>query len=333
PLLEAALRTLCDNGARLAEPGEFTLRAFLAGRLDLTQAEAVLGVIDARGSDALQTALQQLSGGLTKPLTSLRVSLIDLLADLEAGLDFVEEDIEFISREDMMQRVTFAANEVRMLIERLARRGSSGAVPRVVLVGPPNSGKSSLFNALLDRFGMDSAEPALISDVPGTTRDYLAARLDLQGQQCELIDTAGVEEVLTADSIAAAAQEMTHDQGRQADFRLQCIDATRFDFIDTFGGEDLLTVYTKADLHSPSQEAGVVTSAQTGAGLDALAEELRRRIRDLAAETHTGMVAATSARCEESLRAASDGLDRVLDLLHRAAGEELLAAEIREVLT
>jgi tRNA modification GTPase len=123
PLLDALLRAVCRAGARLAEPGEFTLRAFLAGQLDLTQAEAVLGVIDAQGEGQLQTALAQLAGGVSTPMTRLRERLLDLLAHLEAGLDFVEEDIEFISAEELEGQLAAAEDAVRHIVARMESRG------------------------------------------------------------------------------------------------------------------------------------------------------------------------------------------------------------------
>ena len=188
PLLAAALRAVCGAGARLAEPGEFTLRAFLAGRVDLTEAEAVLGVIDAAGPTDLATALQQLAGGLARPLGVVREQLLDLLAHLEAGLDFVEEDIEFISRSELEGRLAQIVGQVDDIARQMAVRGVAVDLPRVVFYGYPNVGKSSLFNALLGTHG------ALVSELAGTTRDYVTATLDLGGCRCELVDTAGVEE-------------------------------------------------------------------------------------------------------------------------------------------
>lgn len=185
PLLERALETLCSHGARLAQPGEFTLRAFLSGRLDLTQAEAVLGVINATTQKTLDVALNQLAGGLTTPLHSLRDTLFTLLGHLEAGMDFTDEDIQFISTEELVSQLKQVACIVETLLSRMTQRRDADALPRVVLYGPPNVGKSSLFNAL-------TGSHALVYDQPGTTRDYLCARLNLPGgSACLLTDTAG----------------------------------------------------------------------------------------------------------------------------------------------
>ena len=166
PLLESVLRSLCASGARLAEPGEFTLRAVLAGRIDLTRAEAVLGVIDATDGDALSVALSQLAGGLSSPLEQLRETLLDLLAELEAGLDFADEDLPTLEHDELSSRLAAAAEIADRLAEQMDFRHQSNDRVGVVLVGWPNAGKSSLFNALAgrgsrDRVGTSRHDPRL----------------------------------------------------------------------------------------------------------------------------------------------------------------------------
>ena len=208
----ALLEAICRAGARLAEPGEFTLRAFLAGRLDLTQAEAVLGVIDAHGNDELQTAVEQLAGNLARPLHQLRDELLTLLAELEAGLDFVEEDIEFISPDELTARLQAIASQLAAVAEQMSSRLTAAPSRQIVLLGPPNAGKSSLFNALANRFGVahQANASAIVSNIRGTTRDYLTTTVELDGARCELIDTAGIEaQTDHFIGIAAAAQSHT----------------------------------------------------------------------------------------------------------------------------
>lgn len=332
PLLQATLRRVCEIGARLAEPGEFTLRAFLAGRLDLTQAEAVLGVIDARGDDAFRTALRQLAGGLAQPLANLRSSLIELLADLEAGLDFVEEDIEFVTQDEMIRRIDVAADEVDKLMDRLSNRGDSSSLPRFVLVGAPNSGKSSLFNALTSRFGVGAPQRALVSDIAGTTRDYLIARLAIDDIQFELVDTAGVAAAPLTNDLDASAQQITHDVSSRADMLLRCIDEpNQLNDLPT-ADTRCLVILTKHDLHRCTVAEAFSVSIVTNFGIEPLAAELRRRAMLHTSEESSGMVATTSSRCASSLRAAHDGLARMREVVMHAAGEELAAAELRGVL-
>jgi tRNA modification GTPase len=203
PLLEALVAAVCRAGARLAEPGEFTLRAFLAGRIDLTQAEAVLGVIDAQGNEELNAALSQLAGGLARPLQQLRDGLLQLLAELEAGLDFVEEDIEFVSTEELLARLASASQLLSAVARQMSSRSTAGRAVQVALVGSPNTGKSSLFNAMVARCGVAGgaserkSTPAIVSPQRGTTRDYLTATIELDGVRFELVDTAGIDETLS----------------------------------------------------------------------------------------------------------------------------------------
>ena len=188
PLVNLVLAGCLSQGARHAEPGEFTLRAFLCGRIDLTRAEAVAGVIDARNQAQLDAALQQLGGGLSGPILTLRDRLLDLVAHLEANLDFAEEpDVNPLGRALLAEELAGSADELTELAARLNQRDRSGGHPRVVLMGPPNAGKSRLFNALL------GDDQAIVSPRPGTTRDYLSGFCHCDELIIELIDTAGIE--------------------------------------------------------------------------------------------------------------------------------------------
>ena len=329
PLLEAALEAVCTAGARLAGPGEFTLRAFLAGRLDLTQVEAVLGVIDADDRRELDVALEQLSGGLAGPLHRLRDQLLDLLAHLEAGLDFVEEDIEFISADQSRRQLAAACESVDQLERQMANREKTSAEPRVVLYGWPNVGKSSLLNAL-------AREPAaLVSGSAGTTRDFVGCRIDLDGTFCLVIDTAGVEPS-PSNALSEHAQAMADRQREHAHLQLFCLDATRGpnDWeraeLERPAEGQRLVVWTKSDraVNQEIVDKAISTSSLTGDGLVALRDRMRCLISQSSAVEHH-FVAATSVRCRDSLRAARDALRRAGEVLAADIGEELVAAEVR----
>ena len=348
PLLEAVLQTVCRAGARLAQPGEFTLRAFLAGRIDLTQAEAVLGVIDAADPGELNVALSQLAGGLAAPLHHLRDTLIDLLAHLEAGFDFADEDLPFITSEELDRQLGEAAEDVARLARQMASRGETSGAIRVVLVGWPNTGKSSLFNALTGDPG------ALVADQPGTTRDYLTADLDLDGVKCRLVDTAGVAQVGVPPlggrdrlkpelqqsdacrTVDETAQATAAEQHRRAHVQVLCLDRTR-PLVDWErvqlarpAGDRRVVVLTKIDARGQTDfmESAVRTSSLTGEGIDALQDAIRHAVL-AAGASGAGVVASTAVRCHESLRLAAEGLRRAGRLARTGNGEELVAAEVR----
>ncbi len=345
PLLDAVLRACCMAGARMAQRGEFTLRAFLAGRLDLTQAEAVLGVIDAADPNELDVALAQLAGGLAGPLHGLRDALVDLLAQLEAGFDFPDEELPPVDSVELDRQLGEAACSVARLARQMDSRSETADGARVVLVGLPNTGKSSLFNALT------RGANALVFDRPGTTRDYLTAELDLDGVRCQLIDTAGVADGMAgpAGDVHQLAQAASTQQAQRAHVRILCLDSTRplYDWervelghrcalpqppqnsLATHG----LVALTKIDVGRETHLAGraVRTSSVTGEGIDALRRELRRAVLD-AGTSGVGVVAGTAARCRESLRLAAECLKRAQEIVHNGHGEELVAAEVRVAL-
>ncbi len=214
----------------------------------------MLGVIDAQGRHDLNIALEQLAGGLTGPLRAAREQLLDLLAELEAGLDFVEEDIEFITAAELTRKLAEARDGVTQVERQMAERAVAADRPRVVFCGRPNVGKSSLFNALA------GADASIVADRPGVTRDYVSARLELPGSRCELIDTAGADESLAPElveaiapiTLAAAARHCTARERERGDVIVLCLDATRpLDAWEhsqlTAADERMLIVVTKAD--------------------------------------------------------------------------------------
>jgi tRNA modification GTPase len=319
PILQQALGCCLARGARLAQPGEFTLRAFLNGRLDLTQAEAVLGVIESRSRSQLDVALAQLAGGLARPIHILRDRLLDLLAHLEAGLDFVDEaDVDPIGRAALAAELGAAAAEVSRLAGGLRDRDRPAGLPVVVLVGPPNAGKSALFNALVGH------PRALVAPQAGTTRDHLTATCHMGAIEVTLVDTAGSQPA--ADAIAAAAQEQTRVASAGADLLLVCAPG------ETGASEPeasprALRVATKCDTPGHRFAPGhLPTSAHTGHGIDAL----RGAIAGLLGRgtTDADPIAASSARCAAALREAAASLVRAREAMELQAGDELVAIEL-----
>lgn len=330
PFLEKLVECFCEGDLRLAQPGEFTLRAFLSGRLDLTQAEAILGVIDATSESRLQVALSQLAGGLSQPLQNLRNVLWELLEHLEAGFDFADEDIAFISSDEIRERLENACQKISHIQEKTTSRGKSDHLLRVVLYGPPNIGKSRLFNTLLE------TEKSIVYDSPGTTRDYLTALWEWKNHRCFLVDTAGDTWERETDFLLRQSQKRARTQQEQADIRILCWDAQELSSLPASWRteENTFLVATRSDLLAekdrPVSPSLLYVSSQTGEGL----EELKERLGGLFQEYLGGesdIVASTEIRCRDSLIQAQKSLQNALSLCDTPY-EELLASEVRVAL-
>lgn len=267
-------------GLRVAEPGEFTRRAFLNDRLDLAQAEAVADLIDASTEAAARSAARSLTGEFSRAIQALAAQLIDLRALVEATLDFPEEEIDFLERADATGRLM----RVRAALDDVLRRARQGAVLRdglhVVLVGAPNVGKSSLMNALAGE------DVAIVTAVPGTTRDRIAQPIEIGGLPLDIIDTAGLRD--TTDEIESIGIARTLTEVGRADVVVHLVDAAR-PSADTAvlaqvtararRGVPLLTVLNKIDLTGDAprvENATVYLSARDGRGVDLLREQLYR---------------------------------------------------------
>ena len=363
PLLELALQRVCEAGARVARPGEFTLRAFLSGRLDLTQAEAVLAVIDAKGQDDLRLSLDQLAGGLATPLTSIRNELISILAELEAQLDFAEEDIEFISENLLFQKLDQASDQLDSIVNQISGRHVTEEKFTAVLTGVPNAGKSSLFNQLLGE------SKAIVTNIAGTTTDYVTGELSQSGVTIQLIDTAGFEkidvqqiETQETDScqIQASAQQARKDRIERADLCIQCVAADApaeavndFSGTSSSNGSAAILVITQTDRpleshvaaalqkigagstganHAPHAFEHVIhTSSMTSTGIADL-RELLFKIAIEAQSSDSPIVGSTLRRTADSLTASAKSVQLARQAASEGIGEELVAAEIRHAL-
>lgn len=363
PLADAIINRCCELGAHPAQRGEFTLRAFLAGKLDLAQAEAVLGVIEADSESSLRAALSQLGGNLAPAIAPLRASLIDILAELEAGLDFVDEDIQFISNQQVIDQLRQVNLQLEQFSTRLDTRSSTDRVPQVVLTGLPNSGKSTLFNALCRQ------SLAIVSDIPGTTRDYLQHRVKVCDVEFDLIDTAGSEE-LDEPTPRAMAQHQLARCLDEAQLGLLCIDMTRPEVARdhwqqlkaSAAGPRWLIVGTKSDLCAGKElsaaekvlrdaqqqlrAAGIVITSGACAdpdyslnSIERLADRAARELEQLERDGHSidaagplAVVHETAVRCRAALSAARTGIEAALETAEAGGGEELIAAELRLVL-
>lgn len=307
-VLRKVLQALVEAGARPAGPGEFTLRAYVNGRMDLAQAEAVLSLVESESDAARRQALRGLSAGLSNKIQALSEGLFDLLAHIQAWLDYPEEGVE---PAEIRGRLEPILGEVHRLLAtapagRIAQRGA-----RIALVGAPNAGKSSLLNALL---GYDRA---IVTPIPGTTRDYLEAPLEIAGVPVTAVDTAGVRP--TEDPVEKSGVERALQIAREADLILYLADSSQPQLPPpALPWERSLKVATKADLPAIWDTQGFLpVSSTTGAGL----EELRRAIHDrLLRDAPEGEVWITNERQAEALARAEAYLCEALEAPEDLAG-------------
>lgn len=314
-------------GARRAEPGEFSKRAFLNGKLDLVQAEAIADLIDSGTSQAARAALRSLSGSFSRAVGELKEQLVHLRLHVEAAIDFPEEEIDFLSDEDLLRKIDDCAEA----FAKLEREAGIGRVLRdglqLVIVGKPNVGKSSLLNLLS---GQDAA---IVTEVAGTTRDILRERIDIDGLAVELVDTAGLRE--DPDRIEAEGIRRAREALRAADGALWIRDASgNADDLDENLAADLPVIILRNKIDLTGDAPGVSCdepltlniSAKTGAGID----ELRDAIRRLAGYSDLGEGAFTARRRHvDAVGRAYEHFRRGRAALDRDRAGELFAEELR----
>lgn len=343
------LQLLTQQGARLAQPGEFTQRAFLNGKMDLSQAEAVADLIAARSEAARRVALQQMRGGFSSALLQLRERLLWFISLVELELDFSEEDVEFANRDELSALV----NELEVHLQRLVQSFSLGNVIKngipVAIVGHTNAGKSTLLNALLNE------ERAIVSDIHGTTRDAIEDSINLGGISFRFIDTAGIRS--TADQIENMGIALTYNKVKQAAIVLLLVDVNDpedkiheavsdirqktdpqrqqllvvVNKTDLSNPETLKTKFSKAAFSELSDSDNIVAiSAKHRHNLDQLTSELLKSV-DLQAIDNDEIIV-TNARHHEALSQALISLQRVKEGLQNSISGDFLAQDIREVL-
>ena len=336
-LLEQILRILLSEGVRLAKPGEFTFRAFMNGRVDLTQAEAVIDLINAQSERGLHLASNQIQGGLRAEIETLRGKTVDLLAHVEVAIDFPEEDVSLLHREETAGRVRKdLLDPVSRILARYGERKLWLEGLKTVIVGRVNAGKSSLLNRLINE------EKALVTPIPGTTRDVIESTIHMEGLPLRLMDTAGFRKgrgKLEKIGIHRAEQKM-----EEADLVLLVIDQSRplqpedLELLARVQKRKAVVVLNKMDLAARVNEEAlegaavgltrVRISALTGAGI----EELRKAIRDeITAGIDTAdLGVAPSLRHKEALERASGHFHRSASNLREGLPFEIVAADLQE---
>ncbi len=340
PVLVAALLDgLCGLGARLAEPGEFTLRAFLNGRMDLSQAEAVRDVIEARTVYQAQVASRQRSGELSRHLAPVKKLLIDIIVELESAVEFVEENLPLESREAVADKLDTVQRNLRKWTHtfrrgRLIREGFSMAI-----IGRPNVGKSSLFNALL------AQDRSIVAELPGTTRDLVSEDTNIEGIPVRLLDTAGLRP--SDDRIEQLGMDRSNRAMAEADALLLVVDMSQpimpedEQLKDRMGGLSCILVFNKSDLpcawSAKEMEAfagnwlPVEVSARTGAEIEKLQKSIFSHLfGNEGAERESFLV--TNLRHCRCMEGALDGLNRAAESLRNGLSEEFALVGLHDAL-
>lgn len=341
-ILQEVLALLAREGVRYAQPGEFTRRAFLNGRLDLAQAEAVADLVEARGERAHEAALKQLRGDFSKKINAFREELITFASLVELELDFSEEDVEFARRDELEALVLSMSGHLDELIAGFKTGNAVKNGIATVIAGAPNAGKSTLLNRLLGE------ERAIVSDIPGTTRDTVEDTMTLGGWQLRFIDTAGLRD--STDTIERIGIARARARIAEADLILYLFDATttsgwevemelkalRPEGIE--GQAPIILVPNKVDrLPEPFSLFTFhfslpirPISAQTGLGMAELEAEILRQVEAMAGQIPDALV--TNARHYHCLRSAREALTGVLQGIHAQVTSDFLAQDIRQAL-
>lgn len=333
--LRKTLDLVLKNGARTAEPGEFTKRAFLNGRIDLAQAEAVLDIIKSKTEASLRVALGQLRGELSARLNKIKDELLESLANIEVSIDFPEEDLEIISESKIKNNLEVIKDELVKLLES----AESGIILRegltCVISGKPNVGKSSLLNALLQR------DRAIVTHIPGTTRDAIEEFANINGIPFKLVDTAGIAP--TEDIIEREGILRSRDYLEQADLTLLIIDGNggitdedRMLLADTAGKSRIVVINKidlpqKIDLAALGGDGAVKISAKFGDGIDELKKKMADTVWDGKVMSSDGAVI-TSLRQKDALTCALKSVERAIGAVENKLSPELIAIELKEAL-
>ncbi len=334
-IIQQIIQLLIRQGARAAKPGEFTLRAFLNGAFDLSQAEAVADLIASDSRAAHEVAMQQMRGGFSNELKALREQLIHFASMIELELDFGEEDVEFANREQLKQLIL----EINRVLYRLISSFEMGNVIKngvpVVIAGKPNVGKSTLLNALLNE------ERAIVSDIAGTTRDTIEDELVVEGVVFRFIDTAGIRE--TVDVIEAKGVERTLERMKQAKLIVYMVDPLQnqeeleqqLDELNILGIPYLLLV-NKSDLLSEEKREiyksldVLFISAKEKRGIEELRKQLLVKVNLLQLNTSETLV--SNVRHVEALKHTANSLEKVLGYLEQPVSADFLAMDIKQAL-
>ena len=334
------LEKCIQGGARTANPGEFTLRAFLNGKMDLAQAESVADIIDSQTKKALKQSQLQLEGILSREINTHKETMLELLAEIEANVDFPEEEIDPIVKETMLRKSGNIINKIKNLVStfsegQIIKNGISACI-----IGRPNVGKSSLLNCLLKK------DRAIVSDLPGTTRDFIEETIDINGLPLRLIDTAGIR--ITADSIEYSGINITKQKIDQAELIIAVLDSgselaeddfevlsflDKSSYILVLNKSDLPAVISKSDLPGHIKKSSIINiSAKNDTNIDKLKDKIYKTALGNKNHTDSSDIVISELRHKDSLEQALDSMSRFKSALETNESPEYLSVDLRYAL-
>jgi len=332
--LREILEFIVKCGVRLAEPGEFTKRAFLNGRIDLSKAEAVLDIIRAKTDAALKLGMEQLSGGLSEKIKNMRKELIDILAHIEAGIDFCEEEITVSSKKILRNKLSSVIRQIEIIIKDSKKVNFFREGIKVTICGRPNVGKSSLLNALLKK------ERAIVTPIAGTTRDVIEEFINIDGIGIRLVDTAGV--IKPKDLIEHHAVRLTKDSIALSDIVLLVFDSNQsltkkdYHLINELKNKDTIAVLNKIDLEQRIQKEKIKKKFKKVVCVSSLAQKnLDKLEKAIVSFVYKGKIIssdgliATNTRQIEQIKQAKDLLDKAKHSFIKGLSLEFIALDLK----
>ncbi len=319
--VERIIDALLENGASMAQKGEFTKRAFLNGKMSLTQAEAVHDIIESKTDEALYAAVNRLEGGITKPIIKIREELLDLLAAIQVSSDFPEEDIDTFAGGELKGKLLNIYDEL-LKLKKTARRGealNNGIT--CAICGIPNTGKSSLLNALIQK------RKAIVTDIAGTTRDVVEEYADIEGIPVKFGDTAGIRE--SEDIVESIGVEKSYDYIKNADICIFVTESGRNltkeeeEILDKIKDKEYILVSNKTDLNKNEKEGYIEISAKNNKGI----ENVKKAVSDIIGNTPSTAFIANERQFEAVLRAA-ESIKKAIDTVEDGFFSDLAAIDI-----
>jgi len=340
-IVEDVISILLKNGARTADPGEFTLRAFLNHKIDLSQAEAISNIISSKSRLATRNSIMQLEGSLSQKITVLKANLIDLISFMELELDFSEEELEIIPKNKILKKINDSKRQIEELLKSFNKAKYLSGALEVAIIGKPNAGKSLLLNALLGE------DRAIVTNTPGTTRDTIEENLTLKNMLLRISDTAGIR--FSKNHVEAKGIQRTWKRVERADIVLWVIDISKniddqdkeiFKKLKNYKNTSVIVVGNKIDLkqlkniRNKTEQFSlpvVSVSAKTGQGLDGLKEN----ISDILNEKYKNLgeeIIVTNKRQVESFEKTTFCLAESINAIESAEGNEFIVVELRNAL-